>query len=263
MIKLNVGVKYKNVNWTMRQTLYLIKNYNILAQKSFRIDKTTRSIGSKTTKMHLTLIRRKSRANQVKINNKVCEHIIYLCEYYNKNHELDMKFFKSMKPNIRKVVENSFPKAYFNVMKKNTAVIAFVREYKRMPSGKARNVTERRLGSYINIVQYNKYNPSFLLQLETVKHVNGIVSRIGDKKIASEERFMKLINFVKEHKRIPSHSRNSDSEELSLARFFNATAARSGFNSKIEWYLANLDEFLPYMDSKLYNRTKYFWGVMN
>ena len=213
--------------------------------------------------MHLTSIRRQSIANQKKINNTVYEHVVYLCEYYNKNHELDMKYFNSIKPVLRKIVENSFPKTYFNVMKRNTAVISFIREHKRMPSHKAKSIVERRIGRYINMEQYYKYNPAFLLKLETVKHVNGIVSRIGDKKIASEKRFKKLIGFIRKNKRMPSHSKNSDPKELSLANFFNATAARNSFNPKIEWYLANLDEFLPYMDSKLYNRTKYFWGVMN
>jgi len=255
IVELKVGFKNNTVSWSLDETLHLIKNYKLMAYKELNIKRTTKMITRKVALIKLKNIIRKTRKKQVKINNKICNYIKTICNYYNKNKRLNLNYINKIPKKYRTIVENSFPKAIYGIINKQTEVFRFIEENKRMPSAKAISLRERRLFHFVNMRQYNKTDYIFINKLEEVKFKNSILSKLGEKKPRVDQTIVKLISWIKNNKRMPN-TRSANIKERKLAHFFNASCNPNGLNFKKELVVDNIDILTKYMEGNKYYNSK-------
>ena len=259
-IELNVGMKYNVVKWSLEETLTVLKNYNLKKISEYGLNRSEKSISAKTRLMKLPLIIRRTPTSQKNINNKIYKYVITICHYYNKNRKLNMKYIGKISKKHLVIVKNCLPKAYFNVIMRETIVLDFIDKNKRLPRLNSKNKKEKSLAEFVNIVQYNKKNTLFLSELEKVKLKNGIKSKVGELKPKKEDTINYLIGFIVKNKRIPSTTaEGADAYERKLGRFFGSVFRPSGISYDAE-LIAPFKELVDkYGDNLLYNKSpEYF-----
>ena len=258
-IELNIGVKYKRVKWSVSETLTIVKNYNLKKYKDMGLSLHSDKVRRKAQNMKLPLIKRKSNKMQRKINNKIYNYVVVICNHYNKNRRLNMNYINKINKKHLIVVKNCFPKMCFDRMVRETKVLNFMEENKRSPFLKSKDKTERRIAQFLNNQQYSKKDEMFLDAVELMKAKNGIKSKLGEKKPKADVTMKQLIRFIKKNKRMPIRSGALDKEELRLASYFGNTCLPTGSNPNPELVKPHLNLFLKYMEHPSYTKTKRFF----
>lgn len=248
-MKINHRYLNKNVKHHIEKRYYIIQNYKLKPRKEIAQDVglSHKQVDRLIDRLKLPLLTQPTEEKQREMNQKICGYIDQIIECYNQTGTLP-----KIKINLKYLtcIKQSFPKVLWNVMEKETEVINFINKYRKLPN----KTTNKKLFAFLNTVQYKKNNIVFINRVNLLKQKYNIKNRIGEKRYKASDTIKELVNFVIEHKRIPTS--NGSNYEQKLRCFFSATCLPGGSNYKPELVKPYANLFKKYMVTthRYYNR---------